>query len=270
MSIPKTIHYCWFGHSPLPPLAMKCIESWRKFMPDYAIKRWDESNFNINMTDYTRAAYAAGKYAFVSDYARFYVLYHEGGLYFDTDVEIIKPLDDIIASGAFMGCENTFYSNSPTPSISIAPGLCLGAKAGMKFYEEIMAVYELSPFLNPDNTPDSTTVVEITTAMMRKKGWIADGSRQRIADITIYPPTFFSPKNTRTGEIELSPDTRSIHHFAGSWLSDSDRLTHRLIQQFRLLPKQLRWPVARLIATLKCDGPDAAFRLLKSKLITTQ
>ena len=103
IKIPKTIHYCWFGRNPLPSLAIKCIASWKKYLPDYEIKEWNEDNFDVNVIPYTREAYAAKKYAFVSDYARFKILYEEGGLYFDTDVEVIKPFDDIIARGAFMG-----------------------------------------------------------------------------------------------------------------------------------------------------------------------
>ena len=103
--IPKIIHYCWFGGKPLPKSAIKCIKSWRKFFPDYEIKEWNESNFDVNMMTYTREAYAAQKYAFVSDVARFWILYREGGVYFDTDVEVIAPMNDIIESGPFMGVE---------------------------------------------------------------------------------------------------------------------------------------------------------------------
>ena len=95
--IPKVIHYCWFGGKPLPASAQKCIDSWKKFLPGYEIVRWDESNFDVRAIPYISEAYDAGKYAFVSDYARFWVLYNFGGLYFDTDVEVIRPMDDIIA-----------------------------------------------------------------------------------------------------------------------------------------------------------------------------
>ena len=103
--IPKIIHYCWFGRNPLPELAQKCIASWKKYLPDYEIKEWNEDNFDVNIIPYTAEAYAAKKYAFVSDYARFWILYKYGGIYFDTDVEVIRPIDDIIAKGNFMGCE---------------------------------------------------------------------------------------------------------------------------------------------------------------------
>ena len=103
--IPKVIHYCWFGRNPLPKDAIICINSWKKNLPDFEIKEWNEDNFDVNMIPYTAEAYAAKKYAFVSDFARFWILYKHGGLYFDTDVEVIKPLDDIIARGNFMAYE---------------------------------------------------------------------------------------------------------------------------------------------------------------------
>lgn len=103
--IPKIIHYCWFGRGPLPELAQKCIASWKKYLPDYEIKEWNEDNFDVNIIPYTAEAYKAKKYAFVSDYARFWILYQYGGIYFDTDVEVIRPMDDIIERGNFMGFE---------------------------------------------------------------------------------------------------------------------------------------------------------------------
>ena len=119
--IPKVIHYCWFGGNPLPASAKKCIASWRKYLPDYEIKEWNESNFDVNIIPYTAEAYKAKKYAFVSDYARFWILYKYGGLYFDTDVEVIKNMDDIIAKGAFMGCENEAKPGGGHAPIGVAP-----------------------------------------------------------------------------------------------------------------------------------------------------
>ena len=106
--IPKIIHYCWFGHNPLPNSAIKCINSWKKFFPDYEIREWNEDNFDVESIPYTAEAYRIKKYAFVSDYARFWVLYHHGGLYFDTDVEVIKPMDDIIERGCGSSLQGRF------------------------------------------------------------------------------------------------------------------------------------------------------------------
>ena len=104
--IPKVIHYCWFGGKPLPKLAKKCLASWKKFCPDYEIIRWDESNFDVNGCDYSREAYEAKKWAFVSDYARLKVIVDNGGIYMDTDVEVVKPLDEFLSHEAFSGFEN--------------------------------------------------------------------------------------------------------------------------------------------------------------------
>ena len=103
--ITKTIHYCWFGRGELPEKAKQCIESWKKFCPDYEIKEWNEDNFDMNSCAYVKEAYEAKKWAFVSDYARFEILYKYGGLYFDTDVELVKSFDDIVSKGTFMGLQ---------------------------------------------------------------------------------------------------------------------------------------------------------------------
>ena len=108
MSIPKVIHYCWFGGNPLPKSAKKCIDSWKKYCPDYKIIRWDESNFDINCTPYCEKLYNEKRWAFLSDYARLKIIYENGGIYFDTDVELVKPLDDLLHNQCFMGIDTTF------------------------------------------------------------------------------------------------------------------------------------------------------------------
>lgn len=138
--IPKVIHYCWFGRNSLPPLAVKCLESWKRFFPDYEIKEWNEDNFDVNIISYTAEAYRVKKYAFVSDYARFWILYHYGGLYFDTDVEVIKSMDDIIAKGSFMGCEKDADKEGAT-ALAVAPGLGLGVNPGLGLYGELLQLY---------------------------------------------------------------------------------------------------------------------------------
>ena len=147
----KIIHYCWFGHNPLPKLALRCIESWKKYLPDYEIKEWNEDNFDVNIVPYTQEAYAAKKYAFVSDYARFWILYNYGGLYFDTDVEVIRPLDDIITRGPFMGFENEIIINN-VPFLTVAPGLGLGVDSGSNLYKEVLDLYSSLHFVNKDGS----------------------------------------------------------------------------------------------------------------------
>lgn len=213
--IPKIIHYCWFGRKPLPELAIKCINSWKKFLPDYEIKEWNEDNFNVNIIPYTKEAYEAKKYAFVSDYARFWILYNYGGIYFDTDVEVIKNIDDIISKGPFMGLE----SNSDNQKIAnVAPGLGLGVNSGLYIYKKILNLYESSSFLNDNGSLNLKTVVGYTTELLTSYGLEDKDEIQFIEGIWIYPKEYFCPIDYKTKEYIRTKNTRTIHHFAASWL----------------------------------------------------
>ena len=214
--IPKVIHYCWFGRNPLPPLAIKCIESWRKFLPDYEIKEWNEDNFDVNIIPYTAEAYQAKKYAFVSDYARFWILYKYGGLYFDTDVEVIKPLDDIISKGPFMGCE-TDYKRGAT-ALMVAPGLGLGTSPALGLYKEILMKYEAMHFAESDGTVTiTTTVVGHVTSLLKNRGLEDKVGIQEVDGVFIYPKDFFCPIDITTNRLHKTDNTRTIHHYAASW-----------------------------------------------------
>lgn len=213
--IPKIIHYCWFGRNPLPPLATKCISSWKKYLPDYEIKEWNEDNFDINAIEYTKEAYAAKKYAFVSDYARFWILHQYGGLYFDTDVEIIRPIDDIVKRGAFMGCETNGGKDS---QISVAPGLGLGFEKGNSLLKELIVFYSNMHFLKEDGTPNlSITIVGHTTEYLKTKGLKNTSGIQEVEGIFIYPSEYFCPINVVTDKLHVTENTRSIHHYAATW-----------------------------------------------------
>ncbi len=214
--IPKVIHYCWFGGNPLPSLAKICIASWKKYLPDYEIKRWDESNFDVNIIPYTKEAYEARKYAFVSDYARFWILYKYGGLYFDTDVEMIKPIDDIIVAGPFMGCENPATEGATPKSLGVAPGLGL--------YKLILDCYSNYSFFKSDGSLNTKTVVEYTTELLCQHGLSNTSKIQIVAGVKIYPVDYFCPMNYETGSLNITDNTRSIHHYAKSWHGNKERL----------------------------------------------
>ena len=184
--IPKIIHYCWFGRSPLPPLAIKCIESWRKYLPDYEIKEWNEDNFDVNIIPYTAEAYAQKKYAFVSDYARFWILYKYGGIYFDTDVEVIRPLDDIIARGGFMGFETDYKEGSIPHEFSTNPGLGLGVAPGLGLIKKMLDFYEIKHFKNEQNTRKQITVVYIATKILEENGLKQTPGIQEVQGVLIY------------------------------------------------------------------------------------
>ncbi len=230
--IPKVIHYCWFGRNPLPGSVGKCIASWRRFLPDYEIKEWNEDNFDVDIIPYTAQAYAAKKYAFVSDYARFWILYHFGGLYFDTDVEIIKSFDDIVEGGPFMGIEIPSENGIPP---MVAPGLGLGVTPGHNLYKFILDKYSSLSFLKSDGSLNQTTVVSYTTDILVERGLQANNGKQLIDGVCIYPVDFFNPFNSITGKLQITENTRSIHWYMDSWGDKSilykwlSRMAHRLL-----------------------------------------
>lgn len=226
MSIPKIIHYCWFGGNPLGPKELKCIDSWRQFFPKYKIVQWNESNFDVRCCTYVSQAFDSKMWAFVSDYARFAILYKYGGLYFDTDVEVIRPMDDIIAKGPFMGFEADISNSSS--SCSVAPGLGLSANSGLGLYKLILDSYETDEFLKADGTLNKTTVVTRTTDILRSRGLMDAPGIQEVAGITIYPSDYFNPKDFLTGELRITENTRSIHHFGMSWHSKQEAFEYRI------------------------------------------
>lgn len=218
--IPKVIHYCWFGRNPLPELAKKCIASWRKYLPDYEIKEWNEDNFNVNIIPYTKEAYSAKKYAFVSDYARFWILYNYGGLYFDTDVEVIKPMNDIISKGAFMGCENN--ADKGKKWLAVAPGLGLGCDLGMDFYKKMLELYATLVFEYQEGQElKMKNVVTYTSEMLKEEGLRIVDEIQYCAGIWIYPKEYFCPINPQTLKCRKTSKTYTIHYYAGSWIQES-------------------------------------------------
>lgn len=220
--IPKVIHYCWFGGSPLTELAVKCIKSWRRYFPDYEIREWNESNFDVHICDYVKEAYKAKKWAFVSDYARFWILYYYGGVYFDTDVEVIKPMYGIVERGAFLGIEEA--------SNDVAPGLGFAANPGLSFCKEVLEVYNKTHFINTDGFVNEQTVVKYATDILIQHGFVYSDSIQFVAGVYIYPPEYFCPQNYKTGIVTITKNTVSIHHYAASWFSSLEH-TIALIQR---------------------------------------
>lgn len=236
LMIPKIIHYCWFGRGKKPELAINCIESWKKFLPEYKIIEWNEDNFDVNIIPYTREAYRLKKYAFVSDYARFWILYKYGGIYFDTDVEIIKPIEDIIERGSFTGMEYnilfTGYKGLENCK-PVNPGLGIGVIPNLDVIKEMLDFYHYKHYLSWTGGWTGT-VVEFFT---RK---VLNGNEKELEDgileskgIYIYPADFFCPKDYYTGEIQLTDNTRTIHHYAASWvprISFISKIWNRLVK----------------------------------------
>ena len=209
--IPKTIHYCWFGKNPLPEIAVKCINSWKKFFPDYEIKEWNEGNFDLTSCDYCKEAYAEKKWAFVSDYARFKILYEYGGIYFDTDVEVIKDMEDIIKKGAFIGRERI------ADIFPVNAGLGLASEARMPIIKEILEHYENSHFKQGEKIE---TVVERVTKILKTHGLSDEENYEVLEGMQIYPSDYFCPYDYNVGELNITENTRSIHWYDASWLDN--------------------------------------------------
>lgn len=226
--IPKIIHYCWFGRNPLPESAVKCINSWMKYFPDYEIKEWNEDNFDVNIIPYTREAYEAKKYAFVSDYARMWILYRYGGIYFDTDVEVIKPMDDIVARGPFMGIEVEVKGENFS---FVNPGLGLGTPPGLDIYRDILDYYHQSHFLLDDGTFNMFAIVKITTAALCSHGLSSSNELQQVAGVWIYPRDYFNPLDDNTGKLVITDNTRSIHWYTKTWLKKQNPLRTWIVRR---------------------------------------
>ena len=233
----RIIHYCWFGGNPKPQIVQKCMESWRKYCPDWEIREWNESNFDVSCCDYVREAYEAKKWAFVSDYCRFEILSRYGGVYLDTDVELIRPIDDLPVT--FAGFERDH---------SVASGLIRGAAIGDALCTEMLQLYRESHFRLPDGSLDMTTVCERETAMLKRHGLVCDGSMQTVGDTVIYPKEYFCPTDFATGKLVLTGNTYSIHHYAASWITPWARFKRGIKEligtpvymKLHLLKKKLR------------------------------
>lgn len=249
--IPKIIHFCWFGGNPLPPLALECIASWRKYLPEYEIWQWGETSpipsqggglvadrymtFDVNSIPYTAEAYKQKKYAFVSDYCRFVAIYQYGGIYFDTDVEVIKPMDNIVANGNFMGFEvdpdgeNTPGKYAPRYCFDVALGLGFGMEKNHQFMKRMVDYYQTLKFeLPPADITWYKTIVAYTTEVLCSMGLKNIGGIQMVEDITIYPREYFAPINVITGRLRITNNTHTIHRYMGSWNTDKGLTVKRL------------------------------------------
>lgn len=206
--IPKIIHYCWFGKGEMPDLEKRCIESWHRYMPDWEYRLWNEDNFDINAIPYTKEAYQAKKYAFVSDYVRLWVLEQFGGLYMDVDFEIFKTFDDILQYNAFAGFEGSKHK-------PVMMGVIASVPHGTWIKEQLDS-YANRHFVFSDGSLDMTTNVTFITGNMIKQGFIPNGKEQDYKDLHIFPTDYFCPRQT-TGEYLKTENTYCDHLGACSW-----------------------------------------------------
>lgn len=260
-NIPKKIHYCWFGRNPLPDDVKEYIESWKKCCQDYEIIEWNEDNFDINCNDYVKEAYQAKKWAFITDYVRLFVMYNYGGIYMDTDVEVLKSLDPFLKHHAFSG----FESNNNIPTGIMA------SEKGFKLYKEFLDYYNDKHFINKDGSLDTTTNVVIMTNICKKYGLKQNNEYQEIEGWALYPSDYFCPKDYRDGTINLTDNTVVIHHFSGSWQSQETikrkKIQQRLNKKYgnntgKVLYNTIYLPY-RIISEIKEHGIIGSIRFIK-------
>jgi mannosyltransferase OCH1-like enzyme len=244
--IPKIIHYCWFGKTSLPEDAQRCIASWKKFCPDYEIVEWNETKIDLSALPlYVQQAYAAQKWAFVADYVRLHALIRYGGVYMDTDVELVAPLDRFMNQAAFAGFEDA--SHVATCVMACEPEFPL--------FKEFLLQYSNMQFLNPDGTLNTTTNVSRLTDICLERGMLQNGQCQSVAGLTIYPADYFCPLALDTGLLKQTENTVAIHWFAGIWWSSEEKyawkITHRL---HRILPVKTAKRLGKAIAIARYRG----------------
>lgn len=203
--IPKIIHYCWFGRKPLPRAAKKCIASWRKYCPDYQIIEWNEDNYDVESNPYLKMCYNQKKYAFLTDYVRLVVVDKMGGIYFDTDVEVVKNFDNLLNQEAFFGFENNEY---------VATGLGFGAESGNLLLKEMIKEYD--PLLNGESGTVGCPI--LNTKSLLKYGLELNGLTQRLEYGTVYSAEYFNPFDSVTGKNNVTKNTYSIHWYSASWM----------------------------------------------------
>ncbi len=220
--IPKIIHYCWFGKNKKSDLIEKCIESWRKYLPDFEIREWNEDNFDIeNSCDFVKQAYESKMWAFVSDYVRLNALYNFGGIYLDTDVEILKGFGDLLEFDSFLGAESHY-------TVSTA---MLAASPHTKWVEDFMEEYNNTSFINEDNSYNTTPNSKRLQKYLEEKynyHW-SDKPQELESNFIIFPAEYFSPINCYTGVFKKTENTRAIHHFDATWKSKGAKFKNKLL-----------------------------------------
>lgn len=258
--IPKIIHYCWFGGKPKPQLAQKCIKSWKKYCPDYTIIEWNECNYNLDEAPlYVRQAYEQKKWAFVTDYIRLQVVYENGGIYFDTDVELVKSPDSLLKDNAYFGFEGVDYINT---------GLGFGAEKGSPILWELMQDYAGIPFVLEDGRFDLTSCPYRNTVIFVRHGLRVDGTQQTLeGGILVLPAEYLCPIDNATRIMHRTENTISIHHFDASWQSEEERKAHDKLARQRRMHSRIeralyfpRWLMRRILGNERYNKIKGAIK----------
>lgn len=217
--IPKVIHYCWFGGAPKPKSVLRCISSWKKYCPDFEIREWSEKDFDVGQNEYTQQAYSIKAWGFVPDYIRLWIVYNYGGIYLDTDVQVLKDLTPLLANKAYAGFEDNEFVNF---------GQGFGAEKGNPVIEAHMRMYDSLCFINEDGSLNKTASPRYTTKCLREWGLQNDtGGIQQLEHITVYPKDYFCPKNFYSGLVNVTDNTYSIHQFDASWYDETAQIAKK-------------------------------------------
>lgn len=237
-SIPKTIHFCWMSDDPYPEKIQFCIDSWKRILPDYEIKRWSYNNFPRGKSQWVDQAFNVKRYAFAADYIRFYALYTEGGIYLDSDVEVLKSFNDLLSLPYFV-CEE-FIKNRIEAAV-------MGFRKGNRLCKMMLNYYEGREFVLPDGKFDTKVLPSIFNDLLLDRSidilrvpTIAKAMEVASSNNTLalLPNEFFSPKDTKTENLNLTANTYSIHHFTNSWWKDHQRkysIWERIFNRIRLM-----------------------------------
>ena len=256
--IPKIIHYCWFGGRPLPPQAVRCIASWKKHCPDYEIIEWSESNFDVNLVldayPYVKEALAEKKWAFVTDVLRLYLVYTYGGIYMDTDVELLKPLDKLLTHDMFIGFESKDFLNT---------GSGFGGEKNHPVLNKMLDYYRDLSFYHADGSLNTTPTPVYITKILSQEGLRLNNKTQTVNGIAAYSTEYLCPLSFKTRKLKITKNTYSIHHFFGAWLTDEQQQMEADIQQYA---KRYGRFLAKMICHYKRDGIRGFWEKIKRML----
>ena len=253
--IPKTIHYCWFGRNPIPDEHRGYIEGWKTLCPDYEIIEWNEGNYDVTKNRYMHEAYTAEKWGFVPDYARLDIIYNYGGIYLDTDVELLKPLDTLLENKVFMGFEGGKY---------VALGLGFGATKGHPAIKKLRDYYEGISFINDDGSYNTLPCSVHQTLFLMDYGLRRVNKKQIVEGITIYPSEYFAPQSCISHKTKVTANTYSVHHYNASWFDERQR--DKWNYQGKLA-KYVGGRAAQVIATIRYSGIRKTVQKIYNELI---
>lgn len=229
--IPKVIHLCWLSGDPYPTKISRCLSTWKKYLPDYEVMLWDTKRFDLETSIWVKQAFEKKKYAFAADYIRFYALYYYGGIYLDSDVEVLKSFDDLLDLPYFMGAEK-----AQTPEAAI-----IGAEKGCDWIKACLDYYKDRPFINDDGSLNIKTVPDIMISQIKQikpirvlslKDSLNIRQLNMEKEVLEFHDAFFSPKIFDSREVEITPYTYAIHHYQNSWFSPKAKFYYRLRARF--------------------------------------